>query len=300
MGLDRDACIGWLLYSSGEEGFNPYYAKLYEKACKKRGMIIKLHFISRAGHPGVYYVEEEGKAGSRTLGGMAAACRPAFAVNRTRDWRLAQELEAMGICVFNNSAVSLLGNDKAEAYKYMAGKGIAVMPTVYGAHGVPPWYPAVVKSVGGHGGTEVYLIKDYAQWERWNQNCRQQGKEYLLQKAASGLGRDVRVYIVGGKAVAAVQRCSEHDFRSNLCLGGKASLYQLSAREQDFIQKAVSGLSIGMAGIDFLFHEGEMVFNEIEDMVGARGLYSLTDYDIVDGYIGYIQEELCHAGTGNG
>ena len=57
------------------------------------------------------------------------------------------------------------------------------------------------------------------------------------------------------------------------------------------MQRAADGLSIGMAGIDFIFDHGRMVFNEIEDMAGARGLYSLTDYDIVDEYIGFIQEE---------
>ena len=47
-----------------------------------------------------------------------------------------------------------------------------------------------------------------------------------------------------------------------------------------------------MAGIDFIFHQGQMIFNEIEDVAGARSLYSLTDYDIVDDYVSYIQEEL--------
>ena len=86
-------------------------------------------------------------------------------------------------------------------------------------------------------------------------------------------------------------RTSETDFRSNYCLGGSVELYQLSGRERELVQRAADGLSIGMAGIDFIFDHGRMVFNEIEDMAGARGLYSLTDYDIVDEYIGFIQEE---------
>ena len=56
-------------------------------------------------------------------------------------------------------------------------------------------------------------------------------------------------------------------------------------------------LSIGMAGIDFIFHQGQMVFNELEDMVGARGLYSLTDHDIVDDYVGFVCKVLANTDT---
>ncbi len=119
-------------------------------------------------------------------------------------------------------------------------------------------------------------------------------KQYVIQKAASDLGRDVRVYVVGNRITAAVLRTSGTDFRSNYCLGGSVELYHLTEAERRLTERVMAQFSIGMAGIDFIFHNGSMVFNEIEDMAGARGLYSLTDYDIVDDYIGYIKEECIH------
>lgn len=287
----RRGIHGWILYTAGDSGINPHYIRLYENACEKRGMSIC-----------------QGLYEPSLLSDEAAVCRlkelllcdmPAFVVNRTRDWRLAQRLEAMGIRVFNHSRIARLGNDKAQAYRYMAKKGIPVMPTLYGTDMPPRWYPAVVKSCGGHGGTEVYLLRDKAMWEEWKakeqeQKSAGQRTQYVIQQAASDLGRDVRVYMVGDKIAAAVLRTSQTDFRSNYCLGGSVKLYGLSVKERELVRRAAAGLSIGMAGIDFIFHEGSMVFNEIEDMAGARGLYSLTDYDIVDEYIGYIQEELAH------
>ena len=82
-------------------------------------------------------------------------------------------------------------------------------------------------------------------------------------------------------------------FRSNYCLGGTAALYTLTDKERKLAVQAVRGLEIGMAGIDFIFHNGEMVFNEIEDMAGARALYALSYYDIADDYIRYIREKIC-------
>ena len=67
-------------------------------------------------------------------------------------------------------------------------------------------------------------------------------------------------------------------------------MYELSGEERELAERVTEGLSIGMAGIDFVFHKGQMMFNEIEDVAGARALYSLTDYDIVDDYVDYIHK----------
>ena len=178
------------------------------------------------------------------------------------------------------------------------------MPTSYDLQMPPPWYPAVVKSCTGHGGTEVFLIRDEHAWNEWNMRQMRTEqwntglkKQYVIQQAASDTGRDVRVYVVGNRITAAVLRTSKTDFRSNYCLGGSVELYHLTQAERRLAERVMAGFSIGMAGIDFIFHHGEMVFNEIEDMAGARGLYSLTDYDIVDDYIDYIREELKYAGN---
>lgn len=285
---------GWILYADGDSSFNPHYIDLYRNACQKRGMTIQLGSC----HPAV--LDTDTAAAADKAGQMheiLAGKRPEFVINRTRDYRLAEFLEVQGIRVFNHSKIARLGNDKAEAYRYMQRKGIPVMPTLYAAQTPPPWYPAVIKSCDGHGGTEVYLVRDEAGWKEWKQNLpvcgdRNCGRQYVVQQAASDLGKDVRVYIVGNRIAAAVLRTSKTDFRSNYCLGGSVELYELSRKERMLVQRTIAGLSIGMAGIDFIFHEGEMVFNEIEDVAGARGLYSLTDYDIVDEYIRYIWEEL--------
>lgn len=284
---------GWILYTNGDSSLNMHYVDLYRRACQKRGMSIGLGF---------YHPDFAGSGDSRQTEGVLAAHKPLYVINRTRDYRLAQFFESKGIPVFNHSSLTRLGNDKSEAYRYMQRLGIPVMPTLYHTNMPPQWYPAVVKSSDGHGGTEVFFIRDEAAWKNWK---KQQGqnpeedegnrKRYIVQQAASGLGKDVRVYIVGNRITAAVLRTSKSDFRSNYCLGGQVELYRLSGRERELVQRAIEGLSIGMAGIDFIFHKGEMVFNEMEDMVGARGLYSLADYDIVDDYISYIQEELPNA-----
>ncbi|NLG58257.1 MAG: hypothetical protein GX540_07585, partial [Clostridiales bacterium] len=47
-------------------------------------------------------------------------------------------------------------------------------------------------------------------------------------------------------------------------------------------------LDAGLIGVDFLFHQGRLLFNEIEDAVGTRMLYALGEGDIVRDYLAHI------------
>lgn len=287
-----EALSGWIIYTEGDSSRSPHYIRLYEKACKRCGMSV----TSGLYRPSVLHSDKN--EALRQLRELLEQETPRYVINRTRDYVLAELLESMGIRVFNHSRIARLGNDKSEAYRYMQQRKIPVMPTVYGTQSPPPWYPAVVKSCDGHGGTEVFYIPDRSAWTEWKKEWLQQSgcacseKQYLIQQAASDSGKDVRVYIVGNEIKAAVLRTSQTDFRSNYCLGGEVQLYRLSSEQRGLVARTIEGLSIGMAGIDFIFHHGQWVFNEIEDVAGARSLYSLSDYDIADDYIRYIRTQL--------
>ena len=47
-----------------------------------------------------------------------------------------------------------------------------------------------------------------------------------------------------------------------------------------------------MVSIDFIIDDNDqLIFNEIEDVVGARMLYKCSDIDIVREYLSYIKKE---------
>lgn len=275
---------GWILYTQDESIRNRRYIDFYQAACPKYGMAIELVICEPA-----YLMTADATA---RLAELVRREQPAFAVNRTRSWQLAKMLEALGIRVYNNSMVAEIGNDKAKAYRYMQQHGIPILPTAYGVADIPVRFPVVVKSCGGHGGTEVFFIKNVSEWGVWKKDTYDKEKGYVVQQPASELGADLRVYVVGNRIAASVLRTSATDFRSNACLGGDIQLYELSAAQRQLVETIISKFDIGMAGVDFLFDHGQMVFNEIEDMAGARMLYALTDYDIVDDYVKYISRQL--------
>lgn len=199
-----------------------------------------------------------------------------FVVNRTNNYRIGEYFEQRGIRVFNPSSLSKIANDKQTCYDFMQKNGIEIMPTRYkGA-------PVIKKSINGHGGTEVFML-----------NAPEPFKYgYVYQKPCDTLGRDLRIWAIGGKIVTAILRESKTDFRSNFCLGGTATPYSLSGGEARLAEKILSLISSDYIGIDFIFNNNHLVFNEIEDTVGARMVYTKTDIDIIKMYCDYIKNTL--------
>lgn len=197
-----------------------------------------------------------------------------YVINRSNDYRVGEFYEKKGIRVFNPSQFSRLANNKQLCYDFMEQNGIEVMPTRYSN---PPF---VKKPNDGHGGMGVvmcYSADDY-------------DENMVCQKAASDLGKDLRVWVIGGKIIASILRVSKSDFRSNYCLGGDAIPYELSDEEIEKIEKIIALVKGDYYGIDFVFNNGKIVFNELEDTVGARMIYDKTDIDILEIYCEYVSK----------
>lgn len=204
-----------------------------------------------------------------------------YVINRTNDWRIGKKYEQRGVRVFNPSVFSRLANDKQACYDYMEQNGITVMPT---RCAVPPF---VKKPRGGHGGQGVVMCHSAEDYDA----------TMVCQQPASDLGKDLRVWVLGGEIVTAVLRVSQTDFRSNFCLGGEAIPYALSDAEREEVKKIIFLVQGDYYGVDFVFHHGKIVFNELEDTVGARMVYAKTDIDMLALYAEYIKREVT-ASTG--
>lgn len=194
-------------------------------------------------------------------------------INRTNNYRIAQYFEEKGARVCNPSALSELANDKQTCYDFMEKSGIEIMETRYST---PPF---VKKPCDGKGGTGVVMCHSA---DEYNKNM-------VCQKPASDLGRDLRVWVIGGKIITAILRQSDTDFRSNYCLGGSAVSYTLNTAEEKTVKKIISLIKGDYYGIDFVFNKGKIVFNEIEDTVGARMVYDKTNLDILKLYCDYLK-----------
>jgi len=200
----------------------------------------------------------------------------AYVINRSNDYAVADYYEKRGVRVFNPAAFTRLANDKQACYDYMQAHGVEILPTRYRT---PPFVKKPRDSHGGYGVVWCTQERDY-------------DENMVCQMPATDLGRDLRIWVLGGEIVTSVLRVSETDFRSNYCLGGSAVPYTLRDDERAQVKKIISLVQGDYYGIDFLFHHGNIIFNELEDAVGARMVYAATDIDILDLYCDYIPLQL--------
>lgn len=219
-------------------------------------------------------LEEIGFEASIVTTGVIPDYAPDLVMNRSRNWRIASKLESEGAVIVNSSEVSRICNDKLLTYNLADDLGIPHLPVSIPGGTLPPGPPWVVKSRTGHGGEEVRLADDMGELDGLCTII----PEPLIQSCASTLGRDLRVYVLGDEIIASVMRSNDDDFRANYSLGGGATLFEPPDDIRDSAVRMARALESDLVGVDFIFSDGPML-NEVEDAVGTRMLYSLTDLD---------------------
>ncbi len=229
--------------------------------------------------------------------------QPDFAICRVIYPLLSKQLEFMGIRVFNNSFVAEICNDKAKTYQYLAKTGIKMVDSIFvrnsklkehlmnvKENSTDRKVPSIIKAVNGHGGSQVFLIEE----ENKTQIVKELGSsDAVIQPLTGSRHQDLRVYVIGKKIIAAVLRTAKEGFKANYSLGGEVTLYNLSDDEMEIVNIIIGLFDFGLVGIDFIIGDkGELIFNEIEDVVGARMLYLCSKVNLVELYLRYIVQSI--------
>ncbi|HSK68426.1 MAG TPA: hypothetical protein VLA21_04130 [Candidatus Limnocylindria bacterium] len=273
----------WLVSERVNVARNAFFVERWREAARERGVGLRL--VTRE-------ELQYGVRGSRAwLRHAEGAPLPQAAVMRLPDPLLAAQLELLGVPCFNNSAVSRVLNDKRLTHQAMCGVA-PMMDSVFlrGDEEEPPFpFPVVVKGVSGCGGRQVRLANDAAQVRAALEALRPDAA--LAQPLSDTPGRDVRAYVLGRDILRTMMRVSHGDFRSNIGQGGEGVPFELGTRERRLVLDIAGMFDFGLVGVDFIFHRGELLLNEIEDAVGTRMLYA-AGYDPVPGYLGFILARL--------
>lgn len=234
---------------------------------------------------------------------------PDLALNRTRRPQVSRYYEERGIPVFHSSQLTRLGNDKyqtiaylqehlSEGYRWQLPRTMRLsaqqMEGLLAGEEPLPWQ-GVIKSVDGHGGTQVFLT---GQEDRWKKALA--GKACILQERIESDSQDLRIYVLGGEIYQAVLRTGSKDFRSNYSLGGTAQAVALSPEEEQNVWEYIRCFGkkeLSLVGLDFIRRkDGRLIFNELEEMAGTRMLYQCSNRDIVRDYVAWLAKAAGTAG----
>ncbi len=270
----------WLLYDDPDMETNRGFVSLMCEHAAKRGILLEPVRMSEL----CLGMDENGTPICLRNGSPAY---PRAVLSRQRLSRVSVHFERMGVPVFNNARVCSLCNDKRNTHLFL--QSLPMPHTVFLSDDQtePPVgtrFPVVLKPACSHGGDRVTLVNDADAWRKALARIRPDPA--IQQAVVSGAGRDLRVYVVHGLSVAGVMRTAAEGIVSNFKRGGHVALHNITPEERDLAQAVIrrfaqAGAPLCLAGVDLLYDKGRPVIGEVEDVVGSRMLYQVSDIDIV-------------------
>ncbi|QHC22660.1 ATP-grasp domain-containing protein [Streptomyces sp. GS7] len=231
---------------------------------------------------------QDGRLFLRTLGGQEVPAPKVVCVRQTpgsmhhdREVTLLRHLERMGATLINPLEAHLTCRNKVWQLQELALAGLPVpdslsyttspLDGVVRTPGLDT--PCVVKSANGHGGKQVFLAPDLTMLRDVAGSLAEEVPVVFQQYVAPSHGRDLRVVVVDGEAVAAELRTARDGaLASNLARGGTATLCRGRYPEAEALAvRAAQSLGLTIAGVDLLFSAtGEHTVCEVNAVPGWR------------------------------
>jgi RimK family alpha-L-glutamate ligase len=140
---------------------------------------------------------------------------------------------------------------------------------------------AIIKPIFGSMGHGLVRVSDPDTARRVLRALAQVGTVFYVQRACEHGGRDVRVFVVGGRVLAAIERvAAEGDWRSNVSRGGTARAVTLPAAWEQMARRAARAIGADYAGVDLLPVNGDACVLEVNGIPGWEGLQAATGLDV--------------------
>lgn len=280
---------GWAIYPTPEPNNLDNAFDWMVGSAAKHGISLKILFaekfsvlVAEGGKVKIYYDGEE-------------CALPHFVLMRHYDYNLSITLERLGVRVVNSGDAMRLSQNKFLTHIALSSRLIPTPKTLYGENDYDRCVaelgvPFVFKAIRGSKGLEVYLVDSSLLFDE----VRLLHSEYIVQSyISSSYGRDVRVWVVGDRAVSSVMRRSDSSFKSNIALGATAEPFMLTADIERLAVDSCRATGLELAGVDILFCGYGYSVCEVNGNAGFRAFgISGERVDIPDEIFSWIASQL--------
>ncbi len=140
----------------------------------------------------------------------------------------------------------------------------------------------VIKPIFGSLGHGMVRVSDPETALRVVRALDQIKSVFYVQRAIDHGGRDLRVFVVGGRLLAAIERrAPEGEWRTNVAIGGSAAAVGVSPDVERIAVAAAAAVGADYAGVDVLpARDGSMYVLEVNGIPGWQGLQQATGIDV--------------------
>tara|TARA_B100000029_G_scaffold352736_1_gene345341 strand:+ start:496 stop:1896 length:1401 start_codon:yes stop_codon:yes gene_type:complete len=219
---------------------------------------------------------------------------------------LLSQLEKIGICMVNSRETVDICADKYRTYLKLQEYGLTQPKTSLissvehkdvAIESLDTKYPVVMKTLSGSKGVGVLFVESERSYDSLVQLLHNQNPNVdLLVQEYIKTDKDIRVIVLGGQIIAAMERAViEGDFRSNVSQGGKVKQYKLTDLEKEqciLAAKAVNGV---WTAVDFIPSKDPKskapYILEVNHSPGTQGIEEASGENIVKQIIKHFEDD---------
>ncbi|SHG63556.1 SSU ribosomal protein S6P modification protein [Flavobacterium fluvii] len=215
---------------------------------------------------------------------------------------LTRQFEAMNVFCLNSSTAITQSRDKLFSLQLLLQSGIEI-PTTGFAHSpldtddlikMVGGTPLIVKLLEGTQGKGVVLAETKKAAESVINAFKSLNANILVQEfIKEANGKDLRLFVIDGKVVAAIQReALAGEFRANIHLGGTASVIKPTTEEKKIAIRAAKAMDLKVAGVDIIRSSKGPLLLEVNSSPGLEGIEGATNKDIAGEMIRAIEKNF--------
>ena len=215
-----------------------------------------------------------------------------------------RQFERLNVPTLPNSASIEASKDKMYANQILAQAGLPIPKTMLTRFPCKAelvekvvGFPCVLKVVTGSHGKGVYLCENAKQFEDLSELVSSidfKASMIIQEYISHSEGRDLRVIVIGGRVVGAMQRKStDGSFKANISRGGQGEAYDVDDEMEMLSIQVAKVLDLDIAGVDLLFHPDGYRICEANSSPGFKGFEKALDINIPEKVFNYAKMRCC-------
>jgi RimK family alpha-L-glutamate ligase len=209
-------------------------------------------------------------------------------------------IEERGVPVINSPRAIERAVDKFYTSALMQEAGLPTVDTVVceraaeAMAAVREFGDAVIKPIFGSMGHGIVRVSDPDVAFRVVKTLETMRAVFYVQRGIDHGGRDYRLFVIGGRVRAAIERrAAAGDWRSNVARGAEATPFEPPAAWQDLAVRAAAAIGADYAGVDLLQgRDGSVYVLEVNGIPGWEGLQRATGVDVAGAIVEHVETRV--------
>jgi len=213
-----------------------------------------------------------------------------------------RQLERLGVYACNSADAIDIVKDKLHMHQLLAHSNLPTPKTMLVKFPVDIdivkkeiGFPVIIKNISGTEGAGIYLCESESKFVDLMDLIHSNNAKanIILQEfIATSRGKDLRVFVLGGKVIGCMQRSSTSGFKANYSLGGQVEHYPLTSEIEWLATQTARLVDLDVAGIDLLFDDNGYKICEANSSPGFKGLELVVGNNVAEQILDYIAVKI--------